>query len=87
MQRTGNSSRRSRVDDEATRLGLTTTNTYRLDEVVGPDSTAIDVVGKPYDLQEITTAITAALRTPKRLTGSRRDDASLHDTPIAHAIV
>ena len=44
-------------------LVLTTTNKNRLDEVVGADSTAIEIVGKPYDLQQITAAITAALRT------------------------
>ena len=44
-------------------LVLTTTNKDRLDEVVGADSTAIEIVGKPYDLKQITAAITAALRT------------------------
>src|SRR3984893_17549239 len=44
-------------------LVLTTTNKMRLDEIVGQDSTAIEVVGKPYDLQQITSAIEAALRT------------------------
>ncbi len=43
-------------------LVLTTTNKNRLDEVVGADSTAIEIVGKPYDLQQITAAIMAALR-------------------------
>jgi DNA-binding response OmpR family regulator len=43
-------------------LVLTTTNKNRLDEVVGADSTAFEIVGKPYDLQQITAAITAALR-------------------------
>ena len=43
-------------------LVLTTTNKDRLDEIVGEDSTAIEIVGKPYDLQQITAAITAALR-------------------------
>ncbi len=42
-------------------LVLTTTNKDRLDEVVGHDSHAIEVVGKPYDVQQIMTAITAAL--------------------------
>ena len=41
-------------------LVLTTTNKDRLDEVVGHDSLAIEVVGKPYDLQQIMMAITAA---------------------------
>jgi len=42
-------------------LVLTTTNKMRLDEVAGNDSAAIEIVGKPYDLQQITTAIEAAL--------------------------
>ena len=51
-------------DDGAMRgrgLVLTTTNKDRLDEVVGRDSLAIEVVGKPYDLQAIMTAIGGAL--------------------------
>ena len=51
-------------DDPAMRgrgLVLTTTNKDRLDEVVGSDSLAIEVVGKPYDLQRITAAIRGAL--------------------------
>ena len=32
-------------------LVLTTTNKNRLDEVVGADSAAIEIVGKPCDLQ------------------------------------
>jgi CheY-like chemotaxis protein len=43
-------------------LVLTTTNKHRLDEVVGADSTAIEIVGKPYDIAEITAAITAAVQ-------------------------
>ncbi len=42
-------------------LVLTTTNKDRLDEVVGQDSLAIEVVGKPYDLQRIMSAILAAM--------------------------
>ena len=42
-------------------LVLTTTNKNRLDEVVGCDSFAIEVVGKPYDLQQIMTAMIGAL--------------------------
>ena len=52
-------------------LVLTTTNKNRLDEVVGADSTAIEIVGKPYDLQQITAAIMAALQTAI-------DDKSFH---------
>jgi DNA-binding response OmpR family regulator len=47
-------------------LVLTTTNKNRLDEVVGHNSLAIEVVGKPYDLQQIMTAITGALEHAKR---------------------
>ena len=50
-------------DDDAMRnrgLVLTTTNKDRLDEVVGQDSQAIEVVGKPYDVRQIMTAISAA---------------------------
>jgi DNA-binding response OmpR family regulator len=43
-------------------LVLTTTNKARLDETVGKDSHAFEVVGKPYDLDRITVAIHAAER-------------------------
>jgi DNA-binding response OmpR family regulator len=43
-------------------LVLTTTNKNRLDETVGRDSEAFEIVGKPYDLGQITDAIHAALR-------------------------
>jgi DNA-binding response OmpR family regulator len=43
-------------------LVLTTTNKERLDETVGRDSEAIEIVGKPYDLGQIEVAIHAALR-------------------------
>jgi DNA-binding response OmpR family regulator len=46
-------------------LVLTTTNKNRLDEVVEGDSSAIEIVGKPYDLHQITVAITAALQTAR----------------------
>lgn len=42
---------------------LTTTNKNRLDEVAGSDSDAFEIVGKPYDLNQITAAIMGALRT------------------------
>lgn len=42
-------------------LVLTTTNKERLDEEVGHDSLAIEVVGKPYDLEQIKTAISNAM--------------------------
>ena len=43
-------------------LVLTTTNKERLDETVGQDSEAIEIVGKPYDLGQIKLAIHAALK-------------------------
>jgi DNA-binding response OmpR family regulator len=50
-------------------LVLTTTNKRRLDETVGTDSKAFEIVGKPYDLEEIKGAIHAAL---KRARGVKR---------------
>ena len=50
-------------------LVLTTTNKDRLDETVGEDSQALEIVGKPYDLDQIKTAIHAAL---KRKAGESR---------------
>jgi DNA-binding response OmpR family regulator len=41
---------------------LTTTNKNRLDEVLGEDSHALEVVGKPKDLQQIHAAIKSATR-------------------------
>jgi hypothetical protein len=43
-------------------LVLTTTNKNRLDEVLGKDSEAYEVVGKPYDLDQIKNAIGVALK-------------------------
>jgi len=43
---------------------LTTTNKMRLDEFVRKDSTAIEIVGKPYDFKSIVKAIEAAARRP-----------------------
>jgi len=43
-------------------LVLTTTNKVRLDEAVGSDSKAFEIVGKPYDLDEIKFAIQSALK-------------------------
>jgi DNA-binding response OmpR family regulator len=43
-------------------LVLTTTNKARLDEAVGTDSEAFEIVGKPYDLHQIEDAIEAALK-------------------------
>jgi DNA-binding response OmpR family regulator len=47
---------------------LTTTNKNRLDEVVGEDSHAVEVVGRPKDLQEID----AAIRTETERVKTRR---------------
>jgi DNA-binding response OmpR family regulator len=50
-------------DDEAMQgrgIVLTTTNKNRLDEVLGEDSHALEVVGRPKDLQEIGAAIKTA---------------------------
>ena len=41
---------------------LTTTNKNRLDEVLGEDSHALEVVGRPKDLQQIDTAIKSETR-------------------------
>jgi DNA-binding response OmpR family regulator len=43
-------------------LVLTTTNKDRLDETVGEDSRAFEIVGKPYDLDQIKAAIHASLK-------------------------
>jgi DNA-binding response OmpR family regulator len=44
---------------------LTTTNKHRLDEVLGADSHALEVVGRPEDLQQIDAAIKAETRKAK----------------------
>ena len=41
---------------------LTTTNKNRLDEVLGEDSRALEVVGRPKDLQQIDAAIKSETR-------------------------
>jgi hypothetical protein len=48
-------------------LILTTTNKNRLDEVLGSDSLALEVVGKAKDLQQIDTAIKAETVKAKNL--------------------
>jgi hypothetical protein len=60
-------------------LVLTATNKDRLDEIARGDSKAIQIVGKTYNLQQITTAITVAVRTavatsrtPLNVFGQRR---------------
>ena len=55
-------SMRDSEEMKARGIVLTTTNKMRLDEIVGDDSHAIEVVGKPYDLQQISDAIENALR-------------------------
>ena len=42
-------------------LVVTTTNKQRLDEILGADSAALEIVGKPYDLDQIRRAIAASL--------------------------
>jgi len=49
---------------------LTTTNRKRLHEAAGPDSEAFDVLGKPYDLDQLTIAIQAALERARSVKGS-----------------
>ena len=57
--------------DSKTMLGrgsvLTTTNKNRLDEVLGEDSHALEVVGRPKDLHEIDTAIKAETTKAERM--------------------
>ena len=43
-------------------LVLTTTNKARLDGTAGTDSKAFEIVGKPYDLDQIKAAIHTALK-------------------------
>jgi DNA-binding response OmpR family regulator len=53
---------RDSIGMEKRGLVLTTTNKLRLDEIIGNNSKAIEIVGKPYDLQQIYDAIERALR-------------------------
>lgn len=51
------------LDSESMRgrkVVVTTTNKQRLDELVGPNE-AFEIVGKPYDLEQIVSAVKAAL--------------------------
>jgi DNA-binding response OmpR family regulator len=57
-------------------LVLTTTNKERLDETVGADSEAFEIVGKPYDLEEIGAAIAAALKRSHQAALSAPHDSS-----------
>jgi hypothetical protein len=43
---------------------LTTTNKRQLDSLVGQETGAIEVVGKPYDLEAIVDAVTRGLEEP-----------------------
>src|SRR5579864_1692925 len=54
---------------------LTTTNKNRLDEVVGTDSEAIEVVGRPQDVQQIRSAIAAETRRAHELRAAGCRDA------------
>ena len=51
-------------------LVLTTTNKKRLDETVGMDSEAFEIVGKPYDLDQIKSAIAAAHKRARWVKGA-----------------
>lgn len=54
------------LDSESMRgrkMVLTTTNKQRLDELVGPTDT-FEIVGKPYDLEKIVSAVKTALKQP-----------------------
>jgi DNA-binding response OmpR family regulator len=67
--------KRMRDADEMKGRGvvLTTTNKNRLDEVLGEDSQALEVVGRPRDLQQIGAAIkteTGRAETMRRATPS-----------------
>jgi CheY-like chemotaxis protein len=50
---------------------LTTTNKQHLDSLVGRDSGAIEIVGKPYDMQSIADAVARGLEA-RRSTGDLR---------------
>jgi len=50
-------------------LVVTTTNKDRLDETVRKDSEAFEIVGKPYDLDQINAAIHAALKRAGEMRG------------------
>jgi hypothetical protein len=63
-------------------LVVTTTNRNRLDEAVGHDSHALEVVGLEKDLQEIAAAIQAATRTA----GAARGEALTPPTPLPAAV-
>ena len=51
-----------------THIVLTTTNKTHLDSLVGRDSGAIEIVGKPYDMQSIADAVARGLEA-RRTTG------------------
>jgi DNA-binding response OmpR family regulator len=53
-------------------LVLTTTNKKRLDETAGKDSEAFEIVGKPYDLDQIKIAIHVAMERSRDAKGSSR---------------
>ena len=52
---------RAAKEMESRGIVLTTTNKLRLDELIGQNSAALEVVGKPYDLEQISDAIKKAL--------------------------
>jgi hypothetical protein len=63
-------------------LVVTTTNRNRLDEAVGHDSHALEVVGLEKDLQEIAAAIKAATLTA----ATARDEVSAPPAPLPAAV-
>jgi DNA-binding response OmpR family regulator len=60
-------------------LVVTTTNKDRLDETVRKDSEAIEIVGKPYDLDQINVAIQAALKGVSEVRGRSQSPESRSD--------
>lgn len=55
---------RTVLDIHHCRLLLTTTNTRQLDRIIGNESGAIEIVGKPYDIETIVDRVEAALKVP-----------------------
>jgi DNA-binding response OmpR family regulator len=54
-------------------LVLTTTDKGRLEEVVGRDAGTLEIVGKPYDLDQIKSAIDAAVARAREAPAFRRN--------------